>query len=220
MKYKSLKTLAISLPLLLSGQIVNADIVLAESGFRLDGASVAPTSSTIDGTGLGTAIFTVTGAGSHSFDAFFDHEIDTTLNTYFNESGSQHGSLATGQSWEIDEPGYVFGDIFDNFEDSLLDNTNAVPVTIEDDVSMAIGWDFTLAVGQTAEITMLLSLTEPESFYLRHFDAASNIAIYFSSALDIQTDNSGGNNVPEPSILLLLSSGLLALRGLRKQQNS
>jgi len=43
--------------------------------------------------------------------AFFDHEILEPGNSYFNEFGTISGAVAAGQSWEIDEPGYEFGDI-------------------------------------------------------------------------------------------------------------
>ena len=45
--------------------------------------------------------------------AFFDHEIVEPGNSYFNEYGAANNivDLSAGQSWEIDEPGYVYGDI-------------------------------------------------------------------------------------------------------------
>jgi hypothetical protein len=104
--------------------------------------------------GLGSITAEITGAGDHTFDAFFDHEIVETVNTFFNESGAANnlGDLAFGQSWEIDEPGWVFGDIYDNFANSALDGTNNVLAGSEDDVSMAMGWDFTLTDGESAII--------------------------------------------------------------------
>ena len=65
-------------------------------------------------TGMGDLKITVTGVGSHYVGAFFDHEIDEILNTYFNETGAQNGAAAAGQTWEIDEPGFVNGDIYEN----------------------------------------------------------------------------------------------------------
>jgi len=73
------------------------------------------------GTGLGalTITWSPNAAGTYFIGAFVDHEIDEPTNTFFNEFGAANGTLATGQSWEIDEPcglacGF-FGDIFDNF---------------------------------------------------------------------------------------------------------
>ena len=59
-------------------------------------------------TGLGTIKISYSPgiAGSYHILSFFDHEIDEGLNIYFNETGASHGSLASGQSWEIDEPGW------------------------------------------------------------------------------------------------------------------
>lgn len=168
------------------------------------------------GSGLGSITAQITGAGDHTFDAFFDHEVVETVNTYFNESGAANnlGDLAAGQSWEIDEPGWVFGDIYDNFVDSTLDNTNSVPAGSEDDVSMAMGWDFSLAAGETATITLTLSELMPTAgFFLSHYDQMTDYRIYFSSALDI---TGGGTTVPEPSALVLMAIGLAGLSAGRR----
>jgi hypothetical protein len=54
------------------------------------------------------------GSAQMSITAMFDFDIDTSSDTTFNENGALVGTLAAGQSWEIDEPGYVFGDVYDN----------------------------------------------------------------------------------------------------------
>ena len=86
-------------------------------------------------TGLGQIDITVTGAGAHTVICWFDHEIDQSTNTYFNEAaatGDNGTGMGMGQTWEIDEP-ELFGDILDNVLDStvalgsLLDGMNAVP---------------------------------------------------------------------------------------------
>ena len=123
-------------------------------------------------TGIGTLSVTTTGAGAHSVDFFVDIEIDEVVNSFFNESGAASGVSAAGQSWEIDEPGFVFGDLFDNFLVSSLDGSNGVPAGSEDDVSMALGWDFVLGAGETSDIVFLLSTVMPTSgFFLSHTDA-------------------------------------------------
>ncbi len=168
--------------------------------------------------GLGTITITSAGAGSHSVIAFFDHEIDETVNTYFNEVGSTVGAPAAEQSWEIDEPGYVFGNIYDNFKAGTLDNSNGVPSSAPEDVSMALGWNFILGAGETASLNfnLLLSETAPTSgFYLVHTDTDSEspASLYFSSTLDIKS-----SSVPEPGLLFLLVTGLAGLFGFRRFQ--
>lgn len=168
--------------------------------------------------GLGEIVITLASAGDHQVLAFFDHEIDETTNTFFNESGQAVGVAAAGQSWEIDEPGYVFGDIYDNFLLASLDNDNAVPAGWEDDVSMALGWDFSLFAGQMAIITFSLGTFVPDAgFYLIHSDSESLRAsesaqsIYLSSRLAV---------VPEPGTLWLLGSGLLLMFSLRRERKA
>ncbi len=210
------------LPLLLCSQIVGAaSIALFDYGFNIDGTvsermfsgdpldpfDPIPAQVDIGGfnesTGLGAITATITGVGAHTFDVFFDHEIDEPINTYFNENGSASGAAAAGQSWEIDEPGYIFGDIFTNFLGSTLDNGNGVPSGLEDDVSMAMGWDFNLGVDETAIISLFLSEIAPTSgFYLVHSDPDSSASIFLSSTLRII-------GVPEPSLIWLLVTGLL-----------
>jgi hypothetical protein len=202
-------------------------IGLYEYAFNFDG-NIAPAGVSLAGfnasTGLGTISFSTSADGAHSFLAFFDHEIDEAANTFFNEYGDTNGSAASGQSWEIDEPGWDLnnpGDIYTNFSSSdnisgsLLDKYNAVPSGSENDVSMAMGWDFFLAADETAIITMTLSTTQPTGgFYLAQFDPDSSVGalpagIYFSSNLNIQ----GGGIVPEPGTMLLMATGLTGLLG-------
>jgi len=195
-----------------------ATINLFEYAFNFDGTVTngsAPAGVNIGGfntnTGLGTISFSTSADGAHNFLAFFDHEIVETTNTYFNEYGDTSGSTASGQTWEIDEPGWTFGDIYANFEAGSLDNSNGVPQDTPDDVSMAMGWDFILAADETATITMTLSTSQPNNgFYLAQYDPDSQASIYFFSNLNIQ---GGGDPVPEPGTMLLMATGLTGLLG-------
>ena len=186
--------------------------------------------------GLGTITVSGFGAGSNSFRAFFDHEIDEPSNTYSNEFGAVSGTPALNQSWEIDEPGHgvpdpidpinnpplYIGDIYDNLLYNSLDGElffdgvaggflSDIENPLLDDVSMAMGWGFTLDPGQTALLTLILGTTRPTSgFYLLHTDPDSAETIYFSGNLDVRSAS-----VPEPGTWLLMVTGIMSLAALR-----
>lgn len=162
--------------------------------------------------GLGNITIAYDSAGDYSLAAFFDHEYSEGQNSYYNEYGEAVGSPETRQSWEIDEPGYVFGNIYDNAFWGLLDNSNAIPFEFEDDVSMALGWDFLLQENEMALVTLTIAELMPTGFYLSQNDPDGTI--YFSSNLNVSSDTAP---VPEPSSILLLSSGMTSLFALRKR---
>ncbi len=167
-------------------------------------------------TGLGSISVTVTGAGAHSVTGFFDHEIDEPINTFFNEFGAVTGVAPAGQHWEIDEPGYVFGNIFANLILGLLDNTNGVPAGSPDDVSMGLGWNFLLGAGQTANIHFLVDSVAPAGgFYLTHTDPDSGSSIFLSGGLNIV-----GGDVPEPASYVLLATGVACIALARRYRKS
>jgi hypothetical protein len=158
--------------------------------------------------GLGTISVTVTGGGVYSLLGFFDYEIDEAENTFFNEFAEAMGVAPAGLSWEIDEPGYSFGDIFTNFAAGALDNTNAVPAASPEDVAVALGWLFALAPGESALIQFTISELAPGGgFYLVHTDPDSlggPASVYYSTSLTVRSEG-----VAEPSSILLLGLGLL-----------
>jgi hypothetical protein len=195
-----------------------ATIDLYEYGFNIDGtvtSNAAPAGVNLGAfdmlTGLGTITASLTGAGSRYVGLFVDHEIDEDDNTFYNEVGSATGTAAAGQSWEIDEPGFVFGDIFDNFVDGTLDNS--VGTTDPEDVSMAMAWAFDLVSDQTALVSFLLSTTMPAGgFYLTQTDPDSDASLYLSSSLSIRS-----GEAPVPATLALLGFGLVGLRFVRRR---
>jgi len=198
---------------------------LFEAIFNLDGTEYDPEYSdslpvnfTMDesafdfSTGLGTLSinFSPGAIGNYYIGGFFDHEIDEEIK---NETAEAIGTPVAGQSWEIDEPGYFFGDIYDNIVTGTLDNQIfGGDTTNEDDVSMAMGWHFTLANElYNATVDFILSDTAPTSgFYLVHSDSDSDDSIYLSSGLTV---------VPAPGTLLLMGCGLAVLSLLGRRQN-
>lgn len=179
----------------------------------LSGAGVDDAGFDYD-SGLGTLSLTLGGEGAHSVVLFADHEIDEFDNTFYNESGAVNGVAAAGQSFEIDEPGYYFGDIFDHFFDSALDNFNNVPAGLEEDVSMAMGWDFFLGADEVATILFSFSRDLPGGgFYLSQWDELSQDGLYFTSSLSINAA------VPSPATWLLMMVGLAGL-GLRRLRSA
>lgn len=182
-----------------------------ESAFNNDGVV---TQDTI--TGFGSQLINISGTGDHSFLAFLDADIEDPNHSWWNEFGETFGTPGTGQSWEIDEPGIFFGDIYDNFWAGTLDNTNAVPPSSPEDVSLALGWGFTLLTDQTATIRLTVSDLAPAGgFYLVHTDPDSNTSFYMYGSLDINGDSNP--IVPEPSTILLFASGMLGLVALRRR---
>ena len=205
---------------------VNIDGVVSSIGGS--GSSGDPVPGTVDltgfdgTTGLGQIDITITGAGLHNALVFMDHEIDEAINTFFNESASTDGTPAGGQSWEADEPGFLFGDIFDNVLVNTLDNTNGVPAGSEDDVSMALGWDFSLAAGETALASFFTRTTNNiGSFFIEQFDPDSVASIFFWSTLDITGDTEPPEPpiaMPEPGTLGLALFGILSVFGLQRRR--
>jgi len=212
-----------------------ATIELFDYGFNIDGAISYPSlgdplptevdaTGFDDLTGLGMLDITITGAGNHSVLSFFDHEIDVLINSFFNENGAIGGAPVAGQSWEIDEPGYVLGDIVDNFEANMLDNFNEISIAAYpngDDVSMAMGFNFALAAGQTATVSFNLSETNSApGFFLQHFDLDSVASIFLWG--DLAIDGGGPTEPPtslaEPGSLGLAMIGIFSILGLRRRR--
>src|SRR5262249_2277831 len=131
--------------------------------------------STLNSNNLGTFGWKITNNTSAtlsnvSFFGFLDADIDRTANTFFNEygtfvslalpPGAPNGSIAP-VSWQIDEPGFVFGKIINDLTAGSLRNQNLVPSTAPDDVSFALGFLSLgdLKPGDMLTVTFVISQT-------------------------------------------------------------
>ena len=229
------KTLSILGTLLLlawgSSSVQAATIELARNGDPLapywslrSAGGIANTTLFNTTTGLGSITVDYSGANTYKSGLFVDHEIDQweLSNSFYNEYGIANGAPDAGQSWEIDEPDFVFGDIYANFLAGSLDNSNGVPAAAPEDVSMAMMWDFTLNAGETARVTynifeMTADTLLPAGFYLSQTDPINDATIIFTS--DFSVRGGGGQVVPEPSTIALLGAGLAGLALFSRKRN-
>jgi len=151
-------------------------------------------------------------AADASFLHFLDAEIDEPINTFFNETASVVGALAAGQGFEADEPGFQFGDIYDNLLNGSLDGTNIFGSP--EDVSLALSFDLgTLAVGGSALIDVMISEDGDflGGFALEQQDAdpASTTVVTYSGVA--VTRAPPGPVIPEPSAALVFAVGVLVI---------
>ncbi len=158
-----------------------------------------------------------------SLFGFLDADLDETINTFFNESGFTSDLVLGGgagdglaDSFEIDEPGFLFGDIIANLLLGSLDSSNSVPGGLEDDVSMALGFDIgSLLAGQSIIATFDISLSNNNG--LGQIDPNSGSTFWYNGMVEVMDPNP--MSVSEPLTLSLLLVGVLALvvtRRLRK----
>jgi len=161
------------------------------------------------------------------FYSFLDAEIDEPTTSFFNEFAETSGTLAPGQSFEVDEPGYVFGDVFVNLQAGTLDGVNALPVGSPDDVAMALGFDVgTVGVGEIARIEVMVSEDEGRigSFAIAQRDDApgsDDVITYSGRSRLIPVRDDTGPAVPEPTAGLLYGLGVaVALAAHRRSARS
>jgi hypothetical protein len=202
------------------------------------------TSGDLAGTGLGTLTYTFNpgSAGSYFVNFYFDEEASVP---FFNEFGTVNGSAPAGTSWEIAQVNPSVGGIqFYNGSTQVLpnslDNTNNLPggnsnyldncatSPCNGDVATALGFNFTLAAGEEAVITIDQSTTNPGGFNLEEIhpvdpNNTSETDVFLNGSISIQPACTGPNcgppppppGMPEPSTLILLGTSVVAIFGSR-----
>jgi hypothetical protein len=188
-------------------------------------------------TGVGTITINVLGTScaTCNVDLWF---WDPAGIPFFDEWGATAGTLASGQSWQIDAPPASdtpdpnrTGTILANTDANTLDDTNHIPGTASNffgncvgadcdgPVSMALGFNFkSPGSGFKEVLTFDLSSTgcqQGASICLEDINPDTDTAIYFTGVASVHSV--GVPTTPEPGTLLLLGTGLSALLGLRKK---
>jgi hypothetical protein len=119
---------------------------------------------------------------------FLDADLDHATTTFFNEygalvnlnlpPGAAPGDIAAS-SWEIDEPGFLFGDIAQHLMTGVLDQTNGAPAGAPDDVSLALGFNLgALPANAPVKVRCFISATNIGG--LSQTDSDTNTTIYFN----------------------------------------
>jgi len=199
--------------------------ILYDWAFNVDGITyenyygdMMPTQGVLDSNGLGTLTWSVDTAGSHSFISFFDFDIYDPSSLFadkYNEYGDVVGVTTNFQSYEIDDQ--WGGTIYYNLLEGVLYNQNYITSSSPGDVSVAIGYNFTIDEGQSATISLTLTqvISGFDGFYLSQIDAESQETLFFYGTLNVQ-DNDAPSPVPEPSTMLLLGTGVVGFISVRK----
>ncbi|MGJ5817502.1 putative Ig domain-containing protein [Paludibaculum fermentans] len=192
-------------------------------------------SSNLDADNFGTLAFHFTNNSGAVYTAarvtiFLDADIDALVNGYSNEYGSvalllpvtgaPAGSIAA-DSWEIDEPGFVFGDIYTNLLSGTLDKTNAVPDVSPNDVSLALSFYLgDIPSGGTFSISTLVAGLDLNG--LAQTDPVNGLTFYWNGFAQVSGSLGGNPNtppanpnppsgVPEPGSLALVALPVIAL---------
>lgn len=162
------------------------------------------------------------GSSDVTWISFLDADIDADTNTFFNESATTGGTLAAGQNFEVDEPGFLFGDIIDNIFYDELDGTNAFDGASPDDVSMALSFELGLMeAGDTAWVEIMISEDGDHlgPFWITHFDTDeyADTEITLSGRANFKGD--GAKPIPEPSAALVFALGALFTSGAMRKRS-
>jgi RHS repeat-associated protein len=184
--------------------------------------------STLDGDGFGELGWEYVNTGRETiaglaFTVFLDADLDPDDSVWFFEYAAFYGAIpAAGapvgavafSTWEVDEPGFIFGDILLNASNALgasLDNTNAVASDLPDDVSIAFTFVLgDLAPNETARATIQI-LRAASDAAIGHFDTETGAEAYYNGFATVTRDTGEPAPIPEPSTVVLLGVALVAL---------
>lgn len=174
-------------------------VLLADGGYKqILTVGDAGFSQTTDANGYGSFGWQFTNTSGQSLQNvrvvfFLDADLERDSNTFFNEygtflslalsPGATPGAVAA-TTWEIDEPGFLFGDIAQHVETGLLDNTNAVPMGAPDDVALALGFPVgTVAANSVLSLKGLIAATNIGG--LSQTDSTSQSQFYFNGYVEV-----------------------------------
>ena len=154
-----------------------------------NGAGSLPTGSGFDTTLepddnlLGSVTFTLGSGAAQFVSAYMDYDVDVATLGAFDDVGSASGPAPVNYSYELDDPNV--GDIFSDFADNALTNTNNVgtgapPPTPCCDVAWAISLN---NINTPGAVTITVSTTQPTSgFYLQQTNNDTGDTIYLSES--------------------------------------
>lgn len=149
---------------------------------------------------------------------FIDAQINSFVSTT-DEYGTVLGVIGNGaadadpDAWEIDERGFINGNLFNNLRNGILDNANAIPSSSPQDVALALSFELgALAPLMSKTVTILVSDNGSSlgNFALKHHDLTE-----LGDVLTISGQSSvlTGTAVPEPMTLLTFGMGMATLAG-------
>ena len=127
-----------------------------------------------------------------------DLSIEENQNTFFNEYGEYIG-MDTGlegikaDTWQIDEPDYLQGQIVQNAKNAELSQMNHIDITKKDDVAMALGFKIDL-FKQNDILSFKIILSNENIGGLKQIDYDTNTSVHYNIIMNEITTSSCSMN--------------------------